>query len=282
VDLFGDGSLTRLGSEVSRVYNGRRMVVVVVIVVAAVLGAVFWGLPGFVLGGLAGGVFGFFALRRLLRRVSEQFVETTFSVMGALCKADGVVTRAEIDVTERIITRLQLAPEQREAAKAAFKRGKSAGFDLDETVRAFARLAPPGSAFFQLFLQLQRTAITADGELHPTEKAMLMKVARQLGLSERDLAQLEALLRAATQTTSTRDCAPPRESRLEDAYVVLGVTPNASETEIKNAYRKTIRENHPDRLASKGLPESMRSVAEERTREINAAFDLIKKTRQFA
>jgi len=56
----------------------------------------------------------------------------------------------------------------------------------------------------------------------------------------------------------------------------------ASEGDIRNPYRKLIRENHPDRLASKGLPESMRAVAEERTREINAAFDLIKKTRQFA
>jgi len=254
----------------------------VAIVICALLGLWFGGFAGFVIGGLAGGAFGYFALRRWLRRVSEQFVETTFSVMGALCKADGVVTRAEIDVVERILTRLHLTPEQREAAKDAFKRGKAPHFDLDGTVRSFARLAPPGSTFFQLFLQLQRMAITADGELHPTEQAMLMRVARLLGLSEVDLAQLEALLRATTQTPSTRGGTAPRESRLADAYVVLGVKADASEGEIKNAYRKLIRDNHPDRLASKGLPESMRAVAEERTREINAAFDLVKRVRQFA
>lgn len=253
----------------------------VIIVVCALLGLWFEGFLGFVIGGLAGGAFGYLALRRWLRRVNEQFIETTFSVMGALCKADGVVTRAEIDVVERNLTRLQLTPEQRAAAKAAFTRGKGAGFDLDGTVRAFARLAPPGSSFFQLFLQLQRTAINADGELHPSEQAMLMRVARLLGLSERDLAQLDALLRAAASTPSTRDRAP-RESRLDDAYVMLGVRADATEAEIKNAYRKLIRENHPDRLASKGLPESMRAVAEERARELNAAFDLIKKLRQFA
>lgn len=258
------------------------MVVLVVIVIGALLGAWLGGVAGFVLGGLAGCAVGFFTVRSWLRRISEQFIETTFSVMGALCKADGVVTRAEIDVVERILTRLRLTPEQRQAAKAAFTRGKAPHFDLDGTVRAFARLAPPGSAFFQLFLQLQRMAITADGELHPTEQAMLMRVARLLGLSERDLAQLEALLRAATQTPSTRDVIPPNEARLADAYAALGLDPRASETEIRAAYRKLIRENHPDRLASKGLPESMRAIAEERAREINAAFDLIKRTREFS
>jgi DnaJ like chaperone protein len=258
------------------------MAYVIAIVVGALLGAWFAGFGGFVIGGLVGSAFGFFALRRWLGRVSKQFIETTFSVMGALCKADGVVTREEIQVVERILTRLQLTPEQTAAAKAAFTRGKSPGFDLDGTVQAFARTAPPGSAFFQLFLQLQRMAITADGTLDRSEHAMLMRIARQLGLSEHDLTQLEALLRASTQTPSTRDCAPSRDSRLEDAYVVLGVPPDANEDSIRSAYRKMIRENHPDRLASKGLPESIRAVAEERVKEINAAFDLIKRTRQFA
>jgi len=258
------------------------MTFLVVIVVGALLGGWIWGFGGFVLGGLTGSAFGFFALRRWLGRAQKQFIETTFSVMGALCKADGVITREEIQVVERILKRLQLTPEQTEAAKAAFTRGKAPHFDLDGTVRAFARLSPAGSAFFQLFLQLQRMAITADGTLHPSEQTMLMRVARQLGLAERDLAQLEALLRATTRTTSTRDCAPPSESRLDDAYILLGVTPDASEDDIRSAYRKLIRENHPDRLASKGLPQSMLAVAEDRVKEINAAFSLIKQTRQFA
>lgn len=258
------------------------MVFFVIVVVCALLGLWLTGLAGLVIGGLVGSAVAFLGMRRWLRRVSEQFIETTFSVMGALCKADGVITRAEIDVVERILVRLHLTPEQKAAAKTAFARGKTPHFDLDGTVREFARLAPPGSTFFQLFLQLQRTAITADGELHPTEQAMLLRVARQLGLAERDLAQLEALLRSATRSASNQDCSPSSASPLADAYVALGVAPEASEDAIRTAYRKLIRENHPDRLASKGLPESMRTVAEERARELNTAFDLIKKARQFA
>src|SRR6188768_1669148 len=99
------------------------MAVLIVIVLSALLGFWWLGFAGLLLGGLLGGAFGFFALQRWLRRVREQFIETTFSVMGALCKADGVVTRAEIDVVERIQTRLHLTPEQKEAARTAFKRG---------------------------------------------------------------------------------------------------------------------------------------------------------------
>jgi|SRR6188768_638244 len=258
------------------------MVFLVVIVVCALLGAWIAGFGGFVIGGLVGGAFGFYGVRRWLGNVQKQFVDTTFSVMGALCKADGVVTREEIQVVERILARLHLTPEQTKAAKAAFTRGKGPHFDLDGTVRTFARLAPPGSAFFQLFLQLQRMAITADGTLHPSEEATLMRVARLLGLTQRELSQLEALLRATTQTPSTRDCSPARESRLDDAYALLGVNADASEADIRAAYRKMIRENHPDKLASKGLPDAIRSVAEERVKEINVAFELIKRTRQFA
>jgi DnaJ like chaperone protein len=71
----------------------------------------------------------------------------------------------------------------------------------------------------------------------------------------------------------------PTQDRLNDAYAALGITKDATPAEIKRAYRKLMSQNHPDKLASKGLPESMRPVAEERSREINSAYDMIKAAR---
>jgi DnaJ like chaperone protein len=213
--------------------------------------------------------------------VQVQFLDATFAVMGALCKADGVVTRNEIQVVEQIFARLRFSPEQKELAKAAFNRGKAPDFDLDATVSAFAHSARRSGILFQMFLQLQMLAVAADGQVHPAEHAMLVRVARGLGLAEQDVARLEALLRAAASDPAGFGGAPPKQ-RLDDAYAALGVTPEASESDIKRAYRKMMSENHPDKVAAKGLPESMRELAEERAREINAAYDLIKKARQFS
>ncbi|MEI9952391.1 MAG: co-chaperone DjlA [Pseudomonadota bacterium] len=251
------------------------------IAICAFLGLWFYGFAGLVVGGFAGCVLAYVALRERLRRVREQFIETTFAVMGALCKADGVVTRDEIQVVEQIFTLLRLAPEQKAKAKAAFNRGKASEFDLDGTVAVFARVAPRGSILFKLFLQLQVMVVAADGEVHSAERAVLLRVARDLGLGEGELAQLEALMRAAARPASAPNSASSQD-RLADAYAVLGISPDATESEIKLAYRQLIRENHPDKIASRGLPESMRSVAEARSREINAAYDLIKKARDFS
>lgn len=240
--------------------------------------------PGFIVGAMIGYLIGRAAqasLRKRLRGAQAQFIESTFAVMGALCKADGVVTRDEIRVTEQLFDRLQLSREQKDAAKAAFNRGKAPEFDLEAEVDTFTRSTRGGGILFQLFLQVQVAAVAADGEVHPAEHAMLVRVARRLGLSERDVAQLEALLRAAAGGAATAGAPPPRQ-RVEDAYTALGVTPEAGVSEIKRAYRKLMSENHPDRLAAKGLPESLRQIAEERAREINAAYDLLKKERHFA
>src|SRR5690606_30168890 len=147
----------------------------------------------------------------------------------------------------QVFDRLRLNAEQREAAKAAFNRGKAPGFDLDAAVDAFARIGR--GPLLQLFLQVQYMAIAADGKVHPAEHAMFVHVARRLGLTERDVAQLEALLRTASAGARSQAGQPPPRQRLEDAYAALGLNPNATNAEIKRAYRRLMSQNHPDKLA---------------------------------
>ena len=254
------------------------------ILFCALLGLWLGGMSGLLMGAAIGLVLSRVAQRTVqkgLLGVQSQFLDTTFAVMGALCKADGVVTRDEIAVTEQIFVRLHLSPEQKQAAKAAFQRGKAPDFDLDAEVDHFVQSARGGAILFQLFLQVQVSAVAADGQVHPAEHAMLVRIARRLGLAEGDVARLEALLRAASGGAAAAS-GPPPQQKLDDAYAALGVTPAATEAELKRAYRKLMSENHPDKLTAKGLPESMRQFAEERAREINVAYDLIKKARQFA
>ncbi|MGI9271601.1 MAG: co-chaperone DjlA [Woeseiaceae bacterium] len=250
-------------------------------VIGALLGALFGGFPGFLIGGVVGFIAGIALQRTLiggLKVAQSQLIDSTFAVMGALCKADSVVTRDEINTVEQVFKMFNLHGEQRQQAKEAFNLGKQKDFDLDAAVDSFARISRGRGPLLQLFLQVQCMAVAADGEIHPAEHAMLVRVARRLGLSENDVLQLEALLRAAMAGGSAPG-SPPTQDRLADAYAALGVTANSTPSEIKTAYRKLMSQNHPDKLAARGLPESMRAVAEERSRELNSAYDLIKSAR---
>ena len=251
------------------------------IIIGAIIGALLGGMPGLLIGGLIGYVAGVVLRQSViggLRVVQSQLIDSTFAVMGALCKADKIVTRDEINAVEHIFRMLKLHGEQREQAKTAFNRGKRADFDLDAAVDQFARVSRGRGPLLQLFLQLQCMAIAADGRIDSAEHEMLVRIARRLGLSEADVSQLEALLRAGGAGPSAAS-AESAENRLADAYAALGVTPETHAADIKRAYRKLISQNHPDKLAARGLPESMRAVAEERSREINSAYDLIKSAR---
>ena len=65
----------------------------------------------------------------------------------------------------------------------------------------------------------------------------------------------------------------------QDYYELLGVNRNASEAELKSAFRKMAMKYHPDRIQSQGLPPELLTAAEEKFKEIQDAFDRIERAR---
>lgn len=247
-------------------------------IIGGFIGYLYGGFAGLLIGGALGYWLGAalqgVVMRAGLGKIQSQFLDSTFAVMGAMCKADGQVTADEIKVAEALFDRLHLSGDARASAKAAFNRGKSADFDLDAEVRQFRAASRGARPLLQMFLQVQLSAMAADGELHPAEREMLRRVAQGLGLSEAEIRQLEASLNAGANQAQAS-----REDKLEAAYTVLGVSSSASDAEIKKAYRRLMSQNHPDKLAGKGLPDSMREMAQQKTSEISNAYDVIKQAR---
>lgn len=66
-------------------------------------------------------------------------------------------------------------------------------------------------------------------------------------------------------------------SSLEAAYRVLGVSPSATNEEVKNAYRQMALKHHPDKVSTLG--DDVRKAAQKKFQEINNAKDLIYKAR---
>lgn len=255
------------------------------VMIGGVIGLFAGGFGGLIVGAALGYGVGHFMMRVLLPRglgaIQEQFLQSTFAVMGALCKADGQVSQDEIRVAEQFFDRFGLSDEQREAARSAFNRGKEDGFDLADEVEGLRGLVRGNGPLLQLFLQVQLSAIAADGVLHEAEREMLLRVARLLGLSELDVKRLEATLRGASAGGAGVGGRGATDGKtLQDAYTTLGVEAEASDAEVKKAYRRLMSKYHPDKLASSGMPDNMRSAAEERVREIRKAYDLIKEHRE--
>lgn len=103
----------------------------------------------------------------------------------------------------------------------------------------------------------------ADGAVVNDEVNALRECTLSLGLSEADLDSMLHLKEGG--------------SSLDAAYKVLGVSPQATDDEVKAAYRKLALQNHPDKVAALG--EDVRKAAEKKFQEINAAKEKVWKAR---
>lgn len=232
------------------------------------LGKGIGGLIGAFIGGPVGSVVGVIVGHRVdqIRRV---FFETTFEVMGHVAKADGRVSEDEVQVTRRIMQAMRLTDEQVQEAIEHFTRGKRARYPLEK------RLAElnGGGGLARTFVQLQLQAALGAGVVGREKRDALARVARALGVSRAELEQLEAIVLGLAGGGA--------QQSVDAAYRVLGVGAQASDEEVKIAYRRLMSQHHPDKLVARGLPVSMIGVAEQKTREVRAAYERIKTQRGF-
>lgn len=217
-----------------------------------------------------------------VERVQQAFFTATFTVMGHLAKADGQVTTDEIDMARRVMTQMQLNPEQQKVAINLFNEGKQPDFPLDEALEQFRRECHRRHNLIHMFLEILISTAMADGKMHEAEHQLLLHVATVMGVSAQAFEQLLRMVGAqqSYQQYANDPQQPPSARRLQEAYDILGVDKSASDAEIKKAYRRLMNQHHPDKLVAKGLPEEMMKLATEKTQEIKQAYEDIKQSRK--
>lgn len=207
--------------------------------------------------------------------ISQLFFEVAFEVMGRVAKVDGRVSEDEIRVARQIMHGMKLTPELTNLAIDCFTRGKSEKYPLRERLGALAAQIGDHVDLARAFVRLQLQAAVGAGAVDAGKRQLIERVAKAVGVSRLEVAQIEALLRGFGRATP----GPPSVDAVTGAYRVLGVAATASDDEIKTAYRRLMSQHHPDKLVARGLPESMRSVAEQKTQEVRAAYEAIKAQR---
>ena len=204
-----------------------------------------------------------FAAPKALGR-EQVFAIGVVVISAKLAKCDGPVNRAEIDEFKRHF---------RVPATAARDVGRLFDQARESPESADGYALHMGEAFSDNLgvlddvLAALFTIARADKPLNGAEQAFLEGIWRNFGLGQ------DSWARAIGRTRPTR--AVPED----DPNAVLGVPPDIDDNALRAAWRQLMRENHPDTLASRGVPAEFIARASDKVAKINAAWDIIKRRR---
>jgi len=230
----------------------------------SVWGKVSGAAAGLFVGGPVGAVVGAVVGHFFLDRDSDPGVTFTIAVValaGKMARADGVVTDEEFEVFRKVFG---VPPEEQANVQRIFNLARQDIAGYEHYAGQIAQLFMGNPAMLEDVLDGLFEIAKADGVLHPGEAAFLERVADIFGFAPGEFRRIRA-----------SHFAP----ELTDPYVILGLSYVADEDELKQTYRRLVRENHPDSLMARGVPQEFIKLANDKLAAINTAYEKIKQER---
>ncbi len=240
---------------------------------AGIWGKIIGGAAGLALGGPLGALIGAVAghaVDKLRGGAAGDEVdstrETAFTIAvivlsAKMAKADGQVTRDEIAAFRRLV---HVPPEEIKNVGRVFDLARKDARGFEPYARQVARMFASNPAVLEELLNALFYIAKADGVIHPAERDYLVRVAGLFGFDEATFNRIHAGHAGAGEI---------------DPYAILGVDARAEDSEVREAWLRLTRENHPDRLIAQGMPDDFIEIATERMATINAAWDMVRKQR---
>ncbi len=199
------------------------------------------------------------------------------ALVAKVAKADGKVDALEAQLIGIMFDDISAVfPEPiktKDILKQIFNEEKNRSDNIEEVARSLAQVIRRNKAQQQQFIGFLIQLAFVDGEVSKSEEEILQIIAETL---EFDPNAYHAIF---DQFEKMMQNVQPKTT-INDAYKVLGVTAEDDIKVIKKAYRKLVREYHPDIIASQGKSEQYMQEATQKTQEINQAYEMIKEARE--
>lgn len=227
------------------------------------LGWAFGGPLGAIIGFAIGSAFGNNSnSREYIGNTTQQrdFNVSLLVLSAAVMKADGSVKKSELDYVKRFFL-TNFGQERAEKYILMLREILKQDIQVYDVSQQIGRFMDYSSKL-QLLHYLFGIA-SADGSTHENEIDIISVIAKYMGISSADFQSIKAMF----------------VQEVDSAYKILGIDSNATDDEIKKAYREMAKKYHPDKVAYLG--EDVRKSAEQKLQEVNEAYEKIKKQRGF-
>ena len=208
-------------------------------------------------------------LAALLGSREQLFAICVVVLSAKLAKCDGPVKREEIDAFKRLF---RIPPESLREVGQLFDQARDSSEDYEGFAERLGGAFADNKGMLEDVLAALFQIARADGPLTRAEVAFLQSVQVRFGLDA------SAWERARDGRAAPGGSAPAAAAG-PDPYAVLGLAREASDADVRQAWRRLMRENHPDSLAARGVPPEFVKRATEKVAGINAAWDRIKRER---
>jgi len=224
---------------------------------------------GWFLGGPIGGLIGYYIGKSFFSEVNDQqkAYEISLLILSSLViKADGKVLKSELEFVRVFFTKT-FGNQKSDQYFKVFNKLNKASFE--------SKLRP---ICLQLNSNLQHSErieivhflfgiAAADNEVHQSEINLIAKIADYLNVNKYDLDSIKAMFVRSKSNTNIDYC-----------FQILEINKEATDDEVKKAYRKMCLKFHPDKL--QGVSVDIKKLAEEKFIAVKDAYERIIKTRK--
>jgi len=236
----------------------------------SIWGSLIGGMIGFSLGGPFGMLLGSLLGGKISRARSrgnfgafvqpQQIFALSLIVLSAkLSKADGNVSREELVAVK---DKLKIPENEIDQVGKIFNKAKEESTGYEPYAQQIAQIYKGNINVLEEVINILFYIAEADGEVSSSELAMIENISKIFGLNQ-------------VQFNSIKESR--KGSDKLNPYIVLESNPSDDLQSIRKKYLKLSKENHPDLLMSKGVPQEVIDESKNKMRAINSAWDQIQK-----